>query len=390
MRTSINLIQDNLEYFLKREGITEIVPEHRRDKVFTSPVVYLWLLGSWLPASYISYRFGNRTLLLSIFIPVMLFALFFLLIIVFYAIRSIRYKKDLSSNDAASLGGILIIGTPIVIALGLGLIFWSWIIPLSYFGIYISIMIIALLIQRQGHRIYEFFDLTLSVFRALAQSLKYIIVILPLLLVIILLSVFSSDLWKIIGLAPLPRLFSTFALILFPALLLFISSLEGQTKELVQNVSDRGYILNKVESLQFLKKQVDSGLVSSEEWQELLKQFNWRHFDKLLHDVQPIIHKKTKRWLALLIGLTSLVLLLTFFVYFFVFFNIAIDESTISDWTGLQNNPPVWVLSFGGGFWKLSISLISIAIAKVSFILAAFAAAMLILIFRYPLEGVWG
>lgn len=371
-----SLIQSILETVLKREGLHGVIPHYRRSQVFPAPIASVWLGGLWLSASYLYYYLGKKSLLVSFFTPVILFIIFFLLVAIYYAVRSYRHKKDLSSNDAASLGGIFMFGTPILITLHLGLALRSWLAPLYFLAVYIGIIVLALLLNKQGYRIFSILDLFVSVVKAFGQSLRYLLVILPLLLIIILLSVFSSDLWKIIGLAPLPRLLSTFALILFPALILYVSSLSSQTKTLLSNVSKREHILVEAEKLPSLKKHLDEGLISVEEWQELFKQLNWRHYEKLTNDIWLVVYSKTRRWLALLIGLTSLVLLLSFFLYFYIFFSIAIDPQTISDWTGLQSTPPVWVLNISGRFGALSVSAISVAIAKVSLILATFAAAM--------------
>jgi hypothetical protein len=376
MEPSPTLIQIILETILKREGLHGVIPHYRRSQVFPAPILTVWLGGLWLSASYLYYYLGKKSLLVSFFTPVILFVIFFLLVVIYYVVRSYRLKKDLSSNDAASLGGIFMFGTPILITLHLGLALRSWIAPLYFLAVYIGIIVLALLLNKQGYRIFSILDLFVSVVKAFGQSLRYLLVILPLLLIIILLSVFSSDLWKIIGLAPLPRLLSTFALILFPALILYVSSLSSQTKALLSNVSKREHILAEAERLPSLKKQLDEGLISEEEWQELLKQLNWRHYEKLIDGIWLVVYNKTRRWLALLIGLTSLVLLLSFFLYFYIFFTVAIDPQTISDWTGLQATPPIWVINISGNWGALSVSAISIAIAKVSLILATFAAAM--------------
>jgi len=376
MESSPNLIQDTLENILKREGLHGVIPHYRRSQLFSDPILYLWLGGLWLSASYFYYYLGKKSLLASLLIPLILFIAFFFLVAIYYVVRNFRSKKDLSSNDAASLGGIFIFGTPLLFILHLGLALRSWIVPLYYLAIYIGIIILALLLNKQGYRIFSIFDLFVSVVKAFGQSLRYLLVILPLLLVIILLSVFSSDLWKIIGLAPLPRLLSMFALILVPALILYVSSLNSQTETLLSNVSKREHIVGEAKRLPSLKKQLDEGLISEEEWQELIKQLNWRHYEKLINDIWLVIYSKTRRWLALLIGLTSLVLLLSFFLYFYMFFSVAIDPQTISDWTGLQSTTPVWVINLSSSFGVLSVSAISIAIAKVSLILATFAAAM--------------
>ena len=376
MEPSPSLIQGTLETVLKREGLHGVIPHYRRSQVFPAPIAFVWLGGLWLSASYLYYYLGKKSLLVAFLTPIILFIIFFFLVAIYYAVRSFRIKKDLSANEAASLGGIFIFGTPILVTLHLGLALRSWLAPLYFLAIYIGIIILALLLNKQGYRIFSILDLFVSVVKAFGQSLRYLLVILPLLLIIILLSVFSSDLWKIVGLAPLPRLFSTFALILFPALILYISSLSSQTKALLSNVSKREHILVEAERLPSLKKQLDEGMISVEEWQELLKQLNWRHYEKLISDIWLVVYSKTRRWLALLIGLTSLVLLLSFFLYFYIFFSVAIDPQTISDWTGLQSTPPVWIINISGSFGALSISAISVAIAKVSLVLATFAAAM--------------
>lgn len=376
MTPSSNLIQSTFETVLKREGLHEIIPHYRRNLIFPDPMFSIWLGGLWLSAFCFYYFLGKKSLLESFSTPVILFFILFLLVTIYYWVRSLRLKKDLSANDASTLGNIFVFGTPILIALHLGLALHSWLFPLYFLFSYIGIIVFALLLNKQRHRIFSIIDLFVSVVKAFAQSLRYLLVILPLMLIIILLSVFSSDLWEIIGLAPYSRLFSIVILILFPALTLYVSSLNSQTKNLLSDITKREHIWMEAERLSFLKKQLDDGLISKEEWQELLQQLNWRHYEKLINDIWLVVFNKTKRWLALLVGLTSLVLLLSFFLYFYIFFSVAIDPQTISNWTGLQSAPPVWVINISGGFGAFSVSVINVAIAKVSLVLATFAATM--------------
>src|SRR5262245_32839205 len=112
-----NLIQSTLETILKREGLHEIIPHYRRKQLFPAPILYLWSGGLWLTASNFYYYLGKKGLLLSLFIPVILFLVFFFVVVIYYAVRSIRFKKNLSSSDAASLGGIFIFGTPLLVTL---------------------------------------------------------------------------------------------------------------------------------------------------------------------------------------------------------------------------------------------------------------------------------
>jgi len=146
MEASSNLIKDTLETFLKREGLYEFIPNYRKSQIFPT----LWLGGLWLSASYFYSFLGKKSLFSSLLTPLILFIVFFLLVAIYYTVRSFRFKKDLTSDDAASLGGIFIFGAPLIVILHLGLVSRSWMVPIYYLAIYIGIVILSMLLNKQG------------------------------------------------------------------------------------------------------------------------------------------------------------------------------------------------------------------------------------------------
>ena len=291
---------DILEQYLKDEGLYSVILEHRRRSLFRLPVAAIWFIFTWgLSCLMVVNSRGSQGLIVAILIPSILFIVIIALFVVFYIIRQFRTGQKLSSQNAGPIGLFLIFVLPLLTAIALGIYLSTWLGAIVYIGIYVSGLIIVLFMQMQVYRIHLLIESMRSVFRALRRSLALLLVLIPLLLIVVVLSVFSQELWQALATLSATRLIGSMACLIAPALVLVAASLDRETKAVVGIFPDKQQIIERAENTGFVKDKLDKGLISQEEWDKLQKQLEWRSMDWLIGNlIQPVL-TKTKRWLVL-------------------------------------------------------------------------------------------
>ena len=370
-------LQGYLEEYLKREGLYDVVPEYRRRSLFTLPIAFIWLAGLWMLATYFLLRYRSFSgLIVAILGPPVLFICALLVLAIFFAIRQFRLGRELTDIDAGMIGGVFLFGFPALIAVALGLYLRSWSVIVWYVVLCAGGMMFILSLQQQVYRVHLLIELIRSMFRVLWRSVTLLPVLAPLLLVIVLLSVFSQELWVALGGLSPSRLLGSACLIVLPAFLLVLVSLEQEARAIVGEFPGEEKIVENAEGILFIKNKLDSGLVSEEEWTRLKSELMWRDKTKLAEDLLAMLWSRVKRWLALLLGLTSISLVTTFFVYFYILFSVLLKPSVVAAWVDMQLETLMVPLGFFGHTWEVSLPSTVVPIAKVSLLLAIFVAVL--------------
>ena len=324
-------LQEHLEEYLKREGLYDVISEYRRPSLFTLPIAFIWLAGLWILAIYFLLRYkGFGGLVMAIFGPAVLFAGTLLMLAVFFVVRQFRSGKKLADIDAGMVGGVLLFGFPVLMAVVLGLYLSSWSVTVWYIVLSAVGMIFVLLLQWQAYRVHLLIELVRSTSRVLWRSVTLLLVLAPLLLVVVLLSVFSQELWESLGGLSLARLVGSAFLIALPVFLFVLALLKQEAMEIVGEFPEEERIVENAENTTFIKNKLDSGLISEEEWARLRSELEWRDKSKLAENLMPILQNRVKLWLALLLGLSSIALITSFFVYFCTLFSVLVKPSLVA------------------------------------------------------------
>lgn len=330
-------LQEHLEEYLKREGLYSIIPEYRKPLLFTLPIAFIWLAGLWILASYFLLRHrGFSGLIMAILGPLVLFVSTLLILTVFFVIRQLRSGKKLTGADAAMVGGFLLLGFPVLVAVVLGFYLKSWSVTVWYAVLSAVGIVFILLLQMQAYRVHLLIELARSMFRVLWRSVTLLLVLVPLLLVVVLLSVFSQELWESLGGLSLARLVGSGILIALPAILFVLASLKREAMEIVGEFPEEERIVENAESIPFVKNKLDGGFISEEEWARLKNELEWRDKSKLAENLMSMLQNRVKLWLALLLGLTGIALAISFFVYFYIFFSVLLKPSLVAAWVDMQ------------------------------------------------------
>lgn len=349
-----------LEEYLRDEGFYSVIPEHRRRTLFRLPIVVIWVVFTWGPAFFlvISRSSGLEGLIVAALMPPMSFLTSLVLLAVFFVIRQFRTGTKLTNKEAGSIGFFFTLVPPLLIAIAVGVYLDSWLSAFIYIVICAVGVVVVLFMQMQVYRIHLLTEGVRSAFRALGRSLALLMVLIPLLLIVVVLSVFSQELWQALATLSTTRLVGSVACLMVPVIVLGIASLNRETKAIVGTFPDKNQILERAKNIPYIKDKLDQGLMSLEEWNRLKKQLEWRSAEWLTENLMPPVFVKTRQWLSLLLILTSLTLIISFSLYFYVFFSVTLEPSLIESWVGTGTVLPSW------------------AMAKVSFVLAVFIAVM--------------
>ncbi len=351
-------MQEILETYLKDEGLYDVIPEHRRRSLFSLPIASIWFVLLWLSVVYMVYRSkGSEGLLVAILLPVIVFIAIVIVLVVFYSLRRMRTGHVLTNKDAGASGMVIMIIFLLSLALAMGIYVNSWSTALIFLVVSFVLLVVVALMQMVAYRIHQLIENIRTVVRALGKSFGLLLVLIPLLLVIVILSVFSQELWQALGTLSAPRLIVSLICLVAPALVFVMASLNREASELVGAFPTKDQIVENAKNTGYIKEKLDKGLISQEEWSWLQAQLEWRI--KLAETLLPIITEKTRQWLARLLALTSLTLVISFFFYFLLFFSVTLTPSLIESWVGVNGS-----------------AAILLATAKVSLILAVFIAVM--------------
>jgi len=371
------MLQEHLEEYLKREGLYAVIPEYRRPSLFTVPIASIWMAEMWVLAVYFLLRHrGFGGLIMAVFGPPLLLVGTLLILAVFFIIRQLRSDKKLEDADAGVIGGVLLYGFPLLLAVALGLYLGSWTVTVWYAVLAALGIVLVVLLHSQAYRVHLLVELARSTFRVLLRSVTLLLVLVPLLLVVVLLSIFSQELWEALGGLSLARLIGSAFLMVLPAFLFVLASLEQEAMVIVGEFPEEEMIVENAEGTPFIKSKLDNGLISEEEWARIRSDLRWRDETKLAEELLPMLQNRVKRWLALLLGSTSIALVISFFVYFYILFSVLLKPSLVATWVDVQLETLTVPLSIFGYSWEVGIPSTAAPTAKVSLLIAIFVALM--------------
>lgn len=347
------------------------MPKHRQPAL---PIPAIWFIWLWGLAAYflITQKGFFIGIVAAIVGPLILVLVGMFSLSIPFAIRQLRNGKELSQADAGTLGGVMLFGLPIVSAIILGVYLdswqdFTWYIVLS--GISIAVL---MFLNEQSYRIHLLFELFRSFFGALWQSITLLFSLIPLLLIVVLFSVFTRDLWETLAGLSSIQLFVSILWLAIPAFLFIIVSRPRIVSLILGIFPNTSTLFVYAEGTEFIKSKLDRGLISEEEWEKLRQEIDWRAQSNFANELLPIIRKKVERWLDFLLGLMAVTLAIGFFVYFFVLFTILLSPTQIADWTHIQLNTTSISVDVFNQTLSFALPTTVQVTAKVSLLLACF------------------
>lgn len=365
--------QEYLEAYLKNEGVFVLIPKNRQIASISSILVLIWMFSILVISSVIGYEVAEFGGILSVLgLATAGFLIISLGLIIYYTWRLVARKQNVGSSDASFLGSVYLFVYPIILSIAIAVYTKSLFIGLLAILLYALTFLIVMIVNTKSYGIYVALRSILVTFVDLARSIRFAFVLFPLLLIVIFLSVFSSELWQAIGGVTVIRLSIAVILLALPTILLAISSFKPFVKEMIVLPQD-DHIFNVVTEVPYLKEKLLRGFISNEELLEAKQQLAWRDKSRLLEEMN-IVERAAFRSLLFLLFSTSFILMLIFLIYFYVLFKVLIGDELVSIWTQIPLRRELFTINFWGNSFDIGYNSSDISFIKTSALLSVFIA----------------
>jgi hypothetical protein len=321
-------VQGVLEDYLKRESLLSFIPKHRLAELFSSFSGTLLFLSLMVIGGFVLSAFSRHKLIAAAFAPLTTFVILFLVIVIWAIIRGLRLKSDAVFNEKnlVFIGTLILIVWPLSTSVMLGILYKNIIAVLIYLVYSGIILAIVFNIQRNPGLPHKLFEPFKAAVRSFADDLRVLIRALPILIVLVLLSVFNLEYWQALSELRLLALGLVVLLILLPIIVLFPATLHSEAEKLIPQQLSWNEVLEVVENSEFMSMKLRQGLLSHEVWERLKQQGAWRHMYLLQEKYWKPTLKRTKQWLRVTLIVISILLLIVSTLYFYLLFLLLLPE----------------------------------------------------------------
>ncbi len=316
----MDILQKTLEQYLQREGLEGFTSSKKKSFLSQS----IWVLIVSLGSGAISIGF-NKPFWTGFIIPIVTYILVTLLSIIlssfvglFFALRILiknRFKQIenldtliVSQRRLTLLGGVFFILVVAVTSASLSIYMNSWlVIPVLIFVFVIAFSINILLLS--GTFIVK------AIFDILG---KPILSTMPLLLITIILSIFSGDIWLLIGNMSRPNLILLTLILFVPLFLAILTVRRPDLSDFLDAINSPADIVRQVFSLPVIQKLKKKQFICIEDEQEVTKYLAWRS----IPEVKEIVFNKLQAQIKNLHFQSIFIAAVVFGIAFFVLSSI--------------------------------------------------------------------
>lgn len=327
---------DCLEDYLKNEGLVSVIPAHRRENLFKVGLGAPWIL--WLVCSSVLFLYLERlditeALIAAIVAVAILVALSAIedMYASYYQARNGQQIDDLAQSLVLSIAAPVLLAIVISIWLRSFSAFWSVLI------FYLGGLLVLLILNRQSERLYTVYSQLRLAAKMMVQSLTLASILMPLVLVFVLFSVFSQEIWRVLSSLQVYQAAGGLLLISLPALVYTRASFRQIVEQLVarQPACDLERSFRDIDSIEESRLE---GFITRDELDSAAEQVRWRRLTHMEQEVHPPIQGRLRLLLYLLSICMTLVLWLAFALYFFLLFYALIPDEVASGWMEMSDD----------------------------------------------------
>ncbi|MBI5936039.1 MAG: hypothetical protein HY867_20230 [Chloroflexi bacterium] len=307
----MNLVTDEIRKYLINEGLSEFLPKGKRRFNLT----YVWLLCQTLLAGILS-SLTHSSVFLAMLIPIMAIAMFIYGYFIFWLFGEIRrivknkkfvYREPtpFSEKEKEAFGGIVIFGIPILSVIGLFILTHSWVvIPVFLVGYTLITILTVIMIQID----FIIVDLFKQISKGWLFSWQAVLKTVPILVVTILLSLFSGDMWKLINSMGWLELSLIGTSLLFICLPGIASNRNWIREQITFSIGSPEKITARVFAFQKIAKLQLNRFVSKEEIDDIKHQLQWRNIESVKKSIFLKLSKRIDLRFGLAIFFSTLLI----------------------------------------------------------------------------------
>lgn len=323
-----------LESYLKREGLLQVVPASRRDRLFKPALKVPWLAYLWAVTALVLALDADMRWHVAVVRPLAILVVFTLATELTAALYEVRHGVSIRHELTAVF---LLLVAPTMLSAAAAVELGSLPIFVGVMALFAGGFTGLLWIRHQGRRLYTVYSQIRLAAQMIVRSLKLATILMPLLLVFVLFSVFSQEIWLVLAQLQPHQVAGGLVLISVPALLYAWANFKVLVRELTpqMTVDELNGHLRQIPSIQ---EKLEDGFLSPEEVQRARQQLEWRDMDHLRRDVLPSIRRRLRLLLSLLVVCMTTVLSVGFASYFFALFYTLIPDAVAARWMEMPQN----------------------------------------------------
>jgi hypothetical protein len=317
-----------LEDYLKREGLLTVIPSYRRQRLFQPSMRVSWVAWLVLVPVAALWGLGDVHWLLALLVPPGMVAALFVMTEAAAATWFCNWDVD-QKEDLVVIRLVLI--TPAALAATVGVFlesFWAAALVLTVF---VAGMAGLLVLRHQAGRMYTVWSQARLAAQMIGRSLKLATILMPLLLVFVLFSVFSQEIWQVLAALKLHQAVGGFVLLSIPALLYARANFKVLVRDLTRPRNEAA-LRERLHEIGLIEDNLRDGFISPEEVDKAHEQLVWRDLRQMGLDVFPSIRRRLRLLLYLLAACMTGVLWATFGIYFFALFYTLIPDAVAAEW----------------------------------------------------------
>ena len=316
----------HLERYLRREGLSTFLPTNEEGTLFSLTTLLLICVC----VGTITMLYG-KSFLFGITIPLIVLAIYFLLVIVYIIIRAlveiIRSRGKFDSNsinsyiNADKLGAWAIVLFLIGPTIFVGVYTLSWLSMLVTFAaLFLVLLFSGTYLLNRRYLIRSIIEIVVQAFKGWALSWQAVLATMPLLLVAILLSLFSGDLWSLLAKVSTTELTVLSVFMYIPVFFAVFARID--LTDLISHplLANNENLVDRVFSIPLIQKSKENNLLSVEDRDDAIATLNWRSLNRAKELVAQQLERRIQWWYLLVIILACVLLELSFLAIFFILF----------------------------------------------------------------------
>ena len=343
MPTSEASLFTDLEAYLKREGLLLVIPAYRRDRLFKATLRAAWGLFLWAATTLAIGLDRDVGWAEAVLYPPVSVAIVAGLALLLFGLFDVHPPTTTRRELVAVF---LLLGAPVTLAFAAGWATGSVLATLGLLAMFAGGVVGLLFARHQGRRLYTVYSLLRLAAMMIVRSLKLATILMPLLLVFVLFSVFSQEIWQVFSSLRLRQVAGGLVLISIPAMLYAWANFKGLVRELTPSLGVPE-LHDHLQQIPGVRDKLDTGYLSPEEVERALVQLRWRDVGHLRNEVIPSIQRRLKLLLWMLALSMTMVLSAAFAVYFFLLFYTLIPDAVAAGWMEMDADQwPVVVRHF--------------------------------------------
>jgi len=271
-------------------------------------------------------------------------------------------------NYTIRVGGAYLWGLPIFVSVTTALYLHSLNSSLILIILQVMLLLLILLSITSGPHLLPSVEAVWLAIKSVPLSLGLLRTLGPALFITIVLSVFSQDVWRIIGQLSVSKLLTVSGLLVAPAIALGITSLRSQISRLVGLPLSSEQMIQTVRQIREVASSQEQGLLSPEGWGTANRELAWRHDAHLLEFARGKLGIRPIVGFSLVFLIAGLFIGIVLWIYLVVILRAIVTTDTLADWlhqpvaTLDQPVPVLPLIAMGRGL---------IATIKVAFFLAS-------------------